>query len=332
MDRFIALYFGFILSLFIIRFLAYYFAQHNNGYLIHSLIGIGSLITAIILLSFIYLKNYINLLLLNIALISTFLFVSLASFSGMYYPEIVLADAKEKAQGRAYCIDLDRRKRAVTSKEDLTLFTMDKRGGDRNAALLIEKDGEFIPYHWSYWKQTFIKGINNWNNENKPAIACKPRQNFADNLPIIITEKPPRTELYFKDKFLIIPSSYNPFFSGNSIYVSASAPDFKPVPHKKFKMYPSSVEMRSKQWMENLLIRDKNKKEQHYQPYYKYDQNGKIVSITHCYENRSPAPNCQHWFYRDGKMYSFDHDKKLLPNSQQMEESLYNLFKSFGLE
>ncbi|MCF6274639.1 MAG: hypothetical protein L3J05_02620 [Robiginitomaculum sp.] len=333
-DNMMAAYFGLTLSFFILRFFSYYFAQHDDGFLIHSFIGMGSCIAALILFSFIFLKKHTVFLLPNIALISTFLFVSLASFAGMYYPEIVLADAKDKAQESAYCIDLDRRKRAVLSKEDLTLFTMDKRGSDRHAALLVEKDGELIPYHWSYWQQRFLKGLNNWGNHNRPAIACKPRLNFADNLPLRTNEKPYSVEIYFKNNFLTIPGTFTPLFSVNYISISAITPDFRPVQRKKFKLYPS-VEIRSNSFIissaknymhgredefvgtwEDFQKRDARKK---YLKFSIQNDENEIITFIRCRSKKDRTLGCYHRFYQNERMYSFIYDMDNLPQSQEKQ-------------
>lgn len=48
-----------------------------------------------------------------------------------------------------------------------------------------------------------------------------------------------------------------------------------------------------------------------------------------CYGGRPIETACSHRFYRDGVMYSFDHSKELLPQYDEMENRLFELFQSF---
>lgn len=64
--------------------------------------------------------------------------------------------------------------------------------------------------------------------------------------------------------------------------------------------------------------------------YYRYNENGQLSTVVGCYYGgRLPEVACQHRFYRDGAMYTFDHSIALLSQSDAMEEKLFVLFESF---
>jgi len=180
-DKIIAAYFG-LIAAFFIRYFCYAFMYEENGFFLHYAVG-ASFTTLTGLFFIILIRTKKPALRLPVLFcLSACLFSSIGAFAGAYYPQIVLADAKEKAGDRPYCITL---RYEVTSHEDLTLFTMPKSKGSYNAAMLVEdEDGTILPYHWSHWAQTFYSGINNWQNKNRPTVSCIPRMNFADDLVI----------------------------------------------------------------------------------------------------------------------------------------------------
>lgn len=348
LDHLTTVYFGFILSLFIIRFFAYYFAQQDNGFLIHETITVAGIIVTILSFSLVFFKTKTIVRHLALLFMTASSLVSVGSFMGMNYPDIVLADAAAKADSKPYCIDLGRQRREVTSREDLTLFTMDKKGGDRHAALIIQNDdGELVPYTWSYWQKKFLKGLNNWGNHNQPSLFCKPKLNFADDLSEKTSGMPEYVHLYFQNKYLEIPSKFSPSSWTKSLSISTVSPDFKAVPREKFKLYPS-IEVRDNSFLINSAKdymhgrkdefigswEDFKNLNNDYKKYLKFSihtAENKIITFIRCFEEKDGSRSCQHRFYRDGKMYSFNHDANFLPQSQDMEDRLYDLFKSFGL-
>lgn len=153
---------------------------------------------------------------------------------GIFHPYAVIRSAQNIAGESPYCIGLSKRNRPPESLEDLTLLTMDKSNFDHHAFLLIEKqDGTVDPYHWSYFQSKFLPGIVNWENENRPSIPCRPKHNFASDLPLTGETSTESVEFYFHDGFLKTEKEYSPYISSNYISIAAIAPNFMPVPREK---------------------------------------------------------------------------------------------------
>ena len=345
-DKIIAAYFGLIGAFFIIRYFCYAFMYEENGFFLHYAVGAG--FTALTGLFFIILMRAKKpaLRLPVLFCLSACLFSSIGAFAGSYYPQIVLADAKEKAGDRPYCIAL---RNKVTSHEDLTLFTMPKSKGSYNAAMLVEdEDGTILPHHWSHWAQTFYGGMNNWRNENRPTVYCKPRMNFAESLAQNTNDTSEYRTFYLQDKFIKIPSKYYPS-SGTQEYFSVYviAPDFKPNPAGKNREPKQRATVQIKAHYPFSRYSSKCKEPSHdefigtwndfdalitHEPTQKFficNSDKTLKTTIQCYKSGS---TCYHEFYTENKLYRFKYNKTLLPEAQEMEGRLFHLFQSFGVE
>ncbi len=177
-DIILSIFIGCCASIIMIIKIAFIFQNAQNGYIIHTLAGTIALSAAIIALKY-ELKNTP----LNFFVIALSSSLCIASFAGLYYPNIVIANAKKIANKNPYCIAFESTDPNLYNLEQLAFYTMPKNKGIHHAYLLVKKDDKIIPYHWSYRSMTFMFGIVNWNNENRPFIGCIPTPNFIENLP-----------------------------------------------------------------------------------------------------------------------------------------------------
>ncbi len=320
-DKTIAPIFGLFASIILIIPLSFIFESQNNGYTIHASAGIIALIFALISLCSIKKFTKTSLFLATLSLT-----ISLVSFWGMNYPEIVTNKAKVIAGKNPYCIALNNQENTpLYSEELLTFFTMTKNRGVHHVALLVKENSKTKPYHWSYKHMEFRPGIVNWSNHNKPSIACIPKSDFLENLP----QKNDDKEFYIRGKEIIIPSEYNPYISANYFSLSIAAPDFKTVSRKKHAIYPS-MEIRSRNWIQSLANSQKESAKTNDNIHIFDNKQGQVKTFIQCYDTRKTVPQCQHRFYRNGAMYSFDHDKEHIPIIEEMQDTLYNLFQDLG--
>ena len=342
-DTFLLFATGMVASIFIFKFIAFSLAAFPYGFIVHSVLIITSAVLMGTTLQFVV-KNkkhsQLKILILTLAL-----FCGLFLFSGLgiFYPYVVTRSAHNIAAGNSYCIGLNKRSRSLNSLEDLTLLTMDKSGFGHHAFLLVEKeDSTLEPYHWSYFQSKFLPRIINWTNDNKPSIPCRPAPDFIKKVPLTSHTIMEDMVFYFHDNFLKIPKEYAPHVSSNYISIAVQAPSFDPVTREKGRLY-ASMEVRSREWMENLhkdyeglpitgkignLNEIKNAKNG-IDWYYRFNENSQLETVAGCYSSRTPETACQHRFYRNGAMYTLDHSRELLPQSDEMERILFNLFESF---
>ena len=337
-DAAVNAYIGVGLSSIPLLVFAHVFAGYAHGYLIHIGIGIAALFFAKLMSASTIIKR-LSFMKYNGAFVLAFSFsIALVSLAGLFYPQIVIRNAEHIAQGNPYCIALNTSNFDHTDTEDLTFFTMTK-SSDNHAFLLVEQGNEFLPYHWSYRRMEFVSGVSS------SSIGCRPQKNFAKSV-LQSYPKPENVEVYFKNVFLTIPQIYTPTFSTNYISISAVAPDFHAVEKQKYVIYPS-VEFINRDWISGLTERNLEKNETLFTGtlddlkkatalfniYHIYDQNHQIITVIHCYHSgRNINTACQHRFYRNNAMYSFDHAIDLIPRAIEMEDTLFTLFQSFGLE
>lgn len=342
-DGFLSAVTGFVFSILIFKSLSFSFGGWPFGFLIHGILllifmGLGFAILKLILecregMQF---KALIFLLALLCGM-STF------SALGIFYPSVVIQSAQSIAGENAYCIGLNQRNRPLISVEDLTFLTMDKGRIGHHAFLLVEADnGVMEPYHWSYLQSKFLPGVVNWANKNRPSIPCRPKHDFSSKLPLTGYATNGDLEFYFDGSFLKIKKAYAPQISSNYISIAARAPDFSPALRERGVLY-ASKEVRSVEWMKRLQNRHENvfpsgkvgdlyaiKSESDQEDwYYRYDESGELLTVVGCYASRPPNTACQHRFYKDGAMYTFDHSADLLSQSDEMEGRLFALFESF---
>lgn len=343
-DSFLLAASGIVASFFTFKFLAFFLSASPNGFAIHGALIVISVGTIGITLRFILNRqegSLFKVLLMALGLLcGTFTF----SVIGIFYPYAVIRSAQNIAGESPYCIGLSKRNRPPEAMEDLTLLTMDKGDFDHHAFLLVEKqDGTVDPYHWSYFQSRFLSGIVNWENDNRPSIPCRPKHNFALDLPLTGGISTENVEFYFRDGYLKTGKEYSPHISSNYISIAAIAPNFMPVPREKGGLYPSK-EVGSRKWMESLQKQYENlaptgkvgnlneikDTTHHIDWYYRYNESGQLSTAISCYYGgRLPEVACQHRFYRDGAMYTFDHSMALLSQSDAMEEKLFVLFERF---
>ncbi len=162
-------YIGVLFSVLILKYLAFIFAGMDDGYLVHVIVSIVFITLSV---ACFYKRKYLGHA-VSAWFISITAFTGVSSALGMGYGLIVMNSAANKAYSHDFCISLGYRGRSMDSYQDLTLFTMDK-SWDYHVALLIEKRGEVVPYHWSYFYMDFVPGIVNWSNDNRPDIYCDP--------------------------------------------------------------------------------------------------------------------------------------------------------------
>lgn len=343
-DSFLFLMTGTVLSILTFKFLAFSLAAFSHGFLIHG----GISLTLIILIGAVLKFNphdkkyfYSRTSILALSLLCALL---LFSSMGSFYPYVVIQSAQRIAAKNPHCIGLNTRARPLNSLEDLTLLTMDKSNFEHHAVLLVEKeDSTLEPYHWSYFQSDFLPGIGNWTNDSRPSIPCRPARNFIEETPLISNKVTRDIEFYFHGHFLKIPEEYSPFVSNNYISIAVQAPNFKAVPRESGHLY-ANMEMGSKEWMEALHknyeslpptgkignLSEIENAAAHIDWYYRFNDDHQLVTVAGCYSAGRPSETaCQHRFYREGAMYTFDHNKELLSQSNEMERKLFDLFQSF---
>ncbi len=156
------------------------------------------------------------------------------------------------------------------------------------------------------------------------------------------------------DKHWRIPEEYNGTDDRNIgslsvstgyISIKAKAPNFIPVSLEEWQLH-SSIQLRSRDWINGLgegvidvpstsklgdLTFIKNGKSGA-DWYFKLDDNGNIATIIACYSSREVETACQHRFYREDMMFTFDHSRDFLQNSNEMENALFDLLKSFEVK
>lgn len=334
---------GIVVSILTFKFISFYFESTQHGFLIHS--GLSLILINLIWVSLRYAQRNKKHSHLKALIFIISLFCGLLLFSGLgaFYPYVVVQNAQNIAGENPYCIGLNKRSRPLNSLEDLTLLTMDKDNIDHHAFLLIEKNNSTLePYHWSYLESKFLPGIIKSTNNNPP-IPCHPSRNFIKKIPLISNSVAQDLEFYFHDVFLKIPKEYSPRISSNYISVAVEAPDFKPTEREEGLLY-ASMEITSRKWMEKLHEEYKNlpptgkigslnevkNTSSHIDRYYRFNENGQLATLIGCHSSsRTLETACQHRFYRNDAMYTFDHSKELLPQSEEMEKNLFDLFESF---
>lgn len=250
----------------------------------------------------------------------------------LYYPHVVSASALRIAAEQPYCIALGKRRRPVTSLEDLTLVTMDKGGWRHHAILLVERAGGIRSYHWSHRKGRFMPGTYT------SAAACIPRSGFLDALPFRSGKLPETAEIYANEIYHRIPWTYHPSFYNRSISISVEPPEFKPASSSSRKyrasMSPSSGPLPGPP-IEELLAHQPTGRHGRlveikdgpngWDWFYRLDADGDVVSSINCPD----ADRCQHRFRHRRRAYNFEHPPRLIDQSEAMEQRLVDLFRSF---
>jgi hypothetical protein len=320
--------------------LGYVFEGQAHGYLIHT----GVSVFALLIVASIY---YFNGFVKNPPLrsfkggfiLACTVSIALASFAGLYFPTIVIRAAEKAAEGKPYCIALN----GITDpkSENMTFFTIKKNNEGHHAFLLVEQGKDIVAYHWSYRVLQFVPGIF-----YDTAIECKPYKDFSIKI-LKSKQKRKFVEMYFRGVFLTIPHLYSPSsFTPKELSISAIAPNFHAVTRQDFQFDPS-IEFRSRDWIEGLTDTehdaneaifsgtwdDFKKTKTLFNRYHVYDAKSQIIAVIKCYpHSRDKSTACQHCFYRDNAMYSFQHSMDLIPQALAMEDALFRLFASFGLK
>jgi len=326
---------GIVAAGFAIWALAYAFSAIPGGYVIHGVVGLLSLAGVIVLAWRLFRGRLPNWRAGTFAAAFSSLMIAVSVY-GPLHPEIVLAEAERVARDAPFCIALGERHRPARSRQDLTFFTMDKNGIRHHAILLVDRAGEREGYHWSYRQRRFVEGLAD------DAVACLPRQDFAAGLLHWKGVERHGYELNFGGRDLVIPTDYNPNFTDKYLSISAPPPDFKPI-ERSSSSPQASAEIGSRAWLEGSA-RDVLKEQSTgrfadlmevregphgFDWFYKLDTEGQISTLILCTERRPAGRTCQHRFYRDGAMYTFDHSLELLAFSSEMEDRLFALFSSF---
>ncbi len=334
-------------AVFAVIILGRIFASQSHGVFIHAtvlLLTIGALF-CILRSSRLRHTKHLRVLAFTLPGLSI---LAVATVLSVLYPIRVLAEAQETTSGNPYCIEMSSRDRDLQSWQDIMFFTMDKDmgpHGGHHAILLVDRDGEIEPFHWCYRSGKFLSGVVNWNNKNRLPVACKPKTDFGPALGLTFPRDPAFKELYFQGKHLRIQNSYQPSWTNAYLSIAAIVPDFPPTERVAGGPY-ASMAIRGRTWLQNLagrsvpdllpghtsaLIEARDGKYGD-QIFYRTNGSGEILTLVNCYDSRPIEIRCQHRFYRDGRMYSFDHSRELLGQSHQMEERLIQVFSSFETE
>ena len=330
---------------FVVIYLAWSFAGSRAGFFIHLLVALlsaGAL--AAILHSAFWRRGPFHWRIGTSAFAGSFVIMA-ASVGGAVYPAVVIAEARSTAGDYPYCVALTGRQRPVRSWEDLTFYSMDKSRYDNHAILLVERGGGIEPFHWSYHAREFLPGVLDWNSENRGTVACRPVADFMLDLSAFSSEELSYSEFYFGGDHLRIPSAYQPRMSNTYLSIAAVAPDFSPTPRARGNLYPS-IQITGRRGFQSSVgqilratpsgtIGNLIEVEDGLYggtTYYRLNADGQISTLIGCYESRAREARCQHRFYRDGRMYSFDHSIESLPRSSEMEERLIDTFSSFVID
>lgn len=330
-DYFLSAFLGLATSCIAVYYLCYLFEGVAHGYIIHIVIAILAYLCVIAANRYFSKAMLPNIKCRSIFVLALCLPIMFVAIAGLFFSYAVLTVAKQVAEQNDFCIALDETKPA--SPEDMTFFTMPKNNYNRHAVVLVEKYKKIDQYYWSYRLFEFIPF-----NDVAP-IGCKPHKDF-ENVFHHSDDYADIRPYYMNKHFLEIPSKYSASVSRDYISIAAVAPDFHEVERRKHYLY-TSVELRSRSWFDGLKdIKlsetevnfsgtwsefDRLKKE--YDQYFIYDADGLLLSVINCFGSR-----CQHRFYRNNAMFTFDHSPTMLPRSAEMENNLFRLFESFGLK
>lgn len=342
---FIFLFAGVIAAAYTIRFAAFFFEGFSDGIFIHTILtGLcGGMAFFLIALSRPR-NDWTNTL--RMAVFSFTASISTISLLGILLPYVVLKNAADIAKDQPYCIALQKSRRPVENIQDMVFLTMDKLRYGQHAVLLIKTAEEIKAFGWSYLRIPFTDRVTNWDSKNRPIIPCLPEPFFGEKLPLFGKRDNHTTGVFFDEKLLEMNKKYSPKgLHQNYLSISAQAPDFTPVDSHP-RTPRASIEIRSRDLMENLHKKYENKKhvgkigdltetmteQQGLRWYYKKDEQNRIATIIGCHASRDENTACQHRFYRDNKMYYFEHSTDLLERSSELENKLYDLFKSFEQE
>lgn len=335
---FVSLFAGAVAAAYSIRFAAFFFAGVSGGIFIHTILaGLCSGVAFFLLALSRPRNNWINTL--RMAAFSLAACIATISLLGILLPYVVLKNAANIAKGQPYCIALQKGRRPVENIQDMAFLTMDKSRDGQHAVLLIAKAEKIEAYGWSYLKIPFTDRMVNWDNQYGSAIHCLPEPAFGDKLSLLGERDNSTTGVFLDGKLLKMNKKYSPKGSQKRLSISAQAPDFKAVERKPHTLYPSFA-IRSRDWIENLHKKYENNKnigeigdlteiitdQQGLRWYYRKDKQDHLMTTVGCHIT------CQHRFYRDDRMYYFEHSHDLLEQSAIMEDRLYNLFQSFEKE
>lgn len=272
---------------------------------------------------------------------------AVVSLSGAFYPELVMKEAAAKAAGYPYCIAMNVSRRPVLSVQDMTLFGFDTGGLRHHAVLLVDRNGEIEPHHWSYRRSTFQPGVWFWEEgeDHRSRVDCRPEKDFVERLPIMSQPKIGHEWAYVDGRLLEIPTIYEPVIFLGDIRIAAIPPSFAPAPDLPDEDRVQSAR-RDHIWLEHFAdeaiasppdnqvddLQEVRVAEHDGPLYYRLDDRGNVETFVTCRDDGLEETACWHRFYRHGRMYSFKHGQGLIEQSTGMEQALFDLFASFDVQ
>lgn len=244
---------------------------------------------------------------------------------------------------------------------DLTIFVMRGNGAPHHGVLIVGSVEDPELFHWSYWKQSFIKGIL-----GPQPIYCNPRAKFLETPNSESASDFTHVNFYMGGQYFSIPKAYAPepnWVDGFSLRFGAQAPAFEPAQtafinsrqnnRVKVAFYPKET---IPNWpkipvdaadIESLADDYESDKNDNYglekrtsrsattglpnggAAYFQRSPEGDVTTIIRCSERADVQ--CSHSFEDDGWVYEFHHLPAEIPEWQAMQDRLVKLTDSFVL-
>jgi hypothetical protein len=238
--------------------------------------------------------------------------------------------------------------RPATALLDLSPFSMIAAGLQYHGVLVVLERGTWIDYNWSHrsgrWERLADDLII------RPVVRCVPRPEYGVRMAWIwgsgIVDQPRDAFYRLSGRSFLIPLTFKPRVV-NDTYLSflASAPDFEPIVRVATAYgehsWRTAIEFRSRDWLESVTKSDKHKPADlsiqepmaANEPalYVERNMAGAVGTAISCMIRQSPehpAP-CQHWFYFDDAMWSFQQSIDDLPRWRAIQQALRERVAAF---
>jgi hypothetical protein len=261
------------------------------------------------------------------------------------------ARAQTITNGQPYCIQIpgDRAEyREATSWKDLTVFRLRGSGARHHAVLVVGSYQDAELFHWSYWKNEFVKGTY-----GQQPIYCNPRINFLNELNATVELDQTHLDFHMAGMHFSIPNGFHPkpLWSGRfGLLISVSLPAFSPTakpwptgvlgdtlvevafyqrprlqtwlqsPNAEMSVIPST----QKYGLDSQVV-SSNRYGSKSTQYFVRAADGRVTSLLQCID----GGDCLHSFEHDGWTFDFRHATSDISRWREMESQLVALVRSF---
>lgn len=262
--------------------------------------------------------------------------------------------AEKAANGLPYCLQVPAKYseyRRAQSLIDLTPFVMRGAGPIHHSILVTGQLGKAKSWHWSYWRQRFVKGTY-----AEQPIYCTPTKTlYAENEDL---NTPSETHLRFfmGGKHFSIPRAYKAeprWAARHGLFLLAIAPNFVAV--SSASKIDSSIDnfvsvtfdVRSGKLVSDIFgtgysvqelgtvngLRRQVIGQGYARREFQYSAESvdkKITTVIRCAGGQ--GMDCRHVFERNGNTYEFHHSSHDLHNWELLQQNLVDLINSFEVK